>query len=164
LFALAFIAAPVAAASLASIDDWAGVYRVAHKTARGGVTLVDAEDILEIVKVTPTSAFFRTRLIEQNEHICALHGVADLKGGELIYRARKDALTGDEPPCEFHIRSFGGDLEFRDARSCSDFCGVGSSFEGVRFPAKAKRPIRYMARLLSSREYAEAMREHRQGR
>ena len=41
--------------------------------------------------------------------------------------------------------------------SCNQMCGARGHMDGVSFPLRARRRIRYLPRLLGSREYREAM-------
>jgi len=146
------------AASSNSIDDIAGVYK--HQFQNG---LVDgskytSEDILEIVKVSPAEAYIRTHLEFYNGHLCAICGVARLEGGALVYRPRDSG----EGKCALSLRRKGDRLVFDDpGDACkNDFCGARGIFNGQEFPLSGRRPIRYMPRLLASREYTAAIAEH----
>ena len=158
--ALAIVVAASAslAASSNSIDDIAGVYK--HQFQNG---LVDgskytSEDILEIVKVSPAEAYIRAHLEFYNGHLCGVAGVARLEGDALVYRPH-DNIEGK---CTLSLRRKGGRLVFEDpGDACKfDVCGARGAFNGQEFPLASRRPIRYMPRLLASREYAAAMAEH----
>ena len=145
------------AASSNSIDDIAGVYK--HQFQNG---LVDgskytSEDILEIVKVSPGEAYIRAHLEFYNGHLCAVAGVARSESDALVYRPRDNG----QGKCALALRRKGDRLVFEDpGDACKlDFCGARGVFNGQEFPLSGRRPIRYMSRLLASREYAAAMAE-----
>ena len=56
-----------------------------------------------------------------------------------------------------------GKLVFSDPGSnCkAQYCGERGRFEGTAFPMTSRRDIRYMTRLLASREYHEAITERK---
>jgi hypothetical protein len=67
-------------ASAVEIDAIEGAY---HRHFENGDVSGDkfaGEDVLEIVKITNDSAYFRTHLDIFNGHVCSLWGVADLVG------------------------------------------------------------------------------------
>src|SRR4051812_16211968 len=114
------------------------------------------EDIVEIVAVNPSAAYFRVGLDFYNGHRCSISGVAKSEGDALVYR--------DQPPflrqCSLTIRRTGKDLLLDDGESsCKSYCGARGGLSDVRLPYRSKRPIRYLARLKRSREYQEAIAE-----
>ena len=146
------------------LDRLAGVYK--HRAAPGfNQRSRDAgEDILEIVKLTDRTAYFRVHT-EDGEHICAIHGVAELTPDSLTYKS----VHSDPSPCTLKLRSSRDGVVLDDVgSSCSRWnCGAGADLgtgDRVNFRFSEKRQIRYMPRLLQSREYAEAMKEHDQRR
>ncbi len=126
--------------------------------------IVQVEDVLEIVRVDDSHAYFRTRLMFDNGHRCSLWGVAEQRGDELLYRQSADLLPG-LPACALKIRRSGDTVmltdrwEDKQATSCSSACGARGSLHDARFPFKSKRAIGYLPRLKSAREYREALAE-----
>src|SRR6476660_3949917 len=69
-----------------NIDSLAGVYRKTFANGNIDGGKYQSEDILEIVKVSPTTAYIRTHLEFFNGHVCNIWGVARLEGDALVYR------------------------------------------------------------------------------
>ena len=144
------------AADALSVDSIAGVYKVSHTLTAVDAPSYTAEDVLEIVKVSPQRAYIRTRLYFTNGHQCSLLGVANLRGNMLTYSTRDDP-TGDV--CELSLRVENGRVVFhdKDNKCMQHNCGMRGSFEGIGFPLSSRREIRYLPRLLASREYKGAL-------
>jgi hypothetical protein len=90
------------------------------------------ENVLEIVKVSPTSAYFRTRLEFFNGHTCILWGIANIEGNELVYRGGPNA---EEKECVLRLRLERGHIAFEDSEgACRDTCGArgGWAMERMR--------------------------------
>lgn len=139
-----------------------GVYKVRHKIAMYDGSLPagqfhTVEDVLEIVALPHGGAYLRVHSVFDNGHICGFHGIAKPEGDALVYRPH-DNIEGK---CALALRRKGDRLVFEDkGDACKyDFCGMRGGFEGASVPLSSRRPIRYMPRLLASREYAEAMTE-----
>jgi hypothetical protein len=159
---LAALGAVVAASSALaapaiSIDDVAGVYK--HRFQNGMVdgTKYASEDILEIVRVSPTEAYVRVHLEFYNGHLCSISGIAKAEGDALVYRPHQD--YGEQ--CALRLQEQKGSLVFADpGGSCKvQYCGMRGSFRGEAFSLKDRRAIRYMRVLLNSREYGQAVAE-----
>jgi hypothetical protein len=157
---IALVAAAATAAWAASgslVDDLAGVYK--DHFANGDVDgdKYKSEDVLEIVKTGPDQAYIRAHLEFYNGHSCAIYGIARLESGALVYRPKDDPASG----CVLTLKKAGGRVVFGDAGSaCKNlYCGMRGAFDGAGFDTGKRRPIRYMQRLLASREYAEAIAE-----
>ncbi len=146
------------------LDRLAGVYKhraapgLSQKTGRAGA------DILEIVKLSEQTAYMRVHT-EDGEHICGFHGVADMTQDALVYTG----VRNDGSSCTLKLRSSRDGVVLDDVGgSCSRWnCGVGAGLgtgDRVKFKFAEKRPIRYTPRILQSREYAEAVKEHDQRR
>ena len=118
-----------------------------------------AEDVLEIVPVSPTTAYVRTLLNFGNGHVCSMYGVFDAVGADLVYR--DPTRVEGEAPCVLKLRVRGPRLEFDDGQeTCRGDCGARGSWGGEGFPLTARRPIAYMSRLRASRQYRDAVAEH----
>ena len=157
-----FIAALAAAAALTAapiaIDDVTGVYKSRFNNGLVDGTTYKSEDVLEIVKVSPRQAYVRAHLEFYNGHVCDISGVAQLENGALVYRPHEN-LGKDK--CELALQRKGDKIVFGDKNfACKDmYCGARGSFNDESFPMSSRRSIRYMPRLLASRQYADAMRE-----
>jgi hypothetical protein len=150
LIVLAAVPMTVFAAPGLDIDSVAGLYNSApsnRETDSG-----KANDVLEVVKLSPTTAYVRTHL-EVDDAICSFWGVMHTDGDELV---GKDANL---PKCELRLHFSTGKVTFedRDHYCHREVCGENGAFESVEFSAKARRPITYMKRLLASRQYKEAI-------
>ncbi|MGZ3275359.1 MAG: hypothetical protein ACXU8S_13125 [Phenylobacterium sp.] len=163
LFSLTLaLASTASAATLGGrpdLDRLAGVYK--HRATPGfDRTDPPGEDILEIAKLSPQKAYIRIHT-EDGEHICGFHGVADLAPDALVFRNDYDFNS----PCTLKLRSNREGVVLDDVGGrCSRWsCGAGADLgtgDRVNFKFAEKREIRYMSRILQSREYAEAVKEH----
>jgi hypothetical protein len=150
-------AAPAADTAL-SIDGLAGVYKDRFQNGLVDGTNYTSEDVLEIVKVSPNEAYIRAELAFFNGHSCSISGIARRDGEKLVYRPRESHSDG---PCALTLRRQGDKLVFGDTNGqCkAGYCGARGGFDDVGFKLSARRPIRYMRRLLASHEYAQAIAE-----
>jgi hypothetical protein len=154
---LVFLSAPVLAADSLNLDQVAGVYKDRFESGFVDGSTFQAENVLEIVKLSSREAYVRFRLKFYNGHICAHYGVSKVEGADLVYRKR----TSDNETCVLSIR-FGKDkvvISEQDGVCRSHMCGMRGGLAGIDFDAKSRRTIRYMPRLLASRQYREAMAE-----
>jgi len=79
-----------------------------------------------------------------------------VEGEALVLRPQAD--TGER--CELKLVVKDGALRFDDTGGCRRyFCGARGGFVGEAFAVTSRRPIRYMARLKASREFAQALDE-----
>ena len=154
---LALLSAPVLAADALNLDQVSGVYKDAFPNMVDGESRT-SENILEVVKVSATEAYFRTRLVFYNGFLCSAWGVAKVEGANLVWRESNPDLN---EKCVLKISFTGGKATFSDDDGgCKRInCGFNASFDGIDFDAKSRRPIRYMSRLMASRQYKEAMQE-----
>lgn len=149
------------AASPAPLDPakLAGVYTVDFTNGLVTGETYRSENLLEIVPTAPGAAYVHTELEFYNGHSCALWGVAHVEGTELVYRSRQEPLTPGDAPCVLHVFTKGGKVMLDDQGTCQAWCGARGTLSGIDFPLSKRRPIRYMASLKASREYAEALAE-----
>lgn len=118
------------------------------------------EDVAEIVPIGPSQAYIRVHLDYYNGHSCGIFGVARGEGAALVYRSPQRQYDGRK--CVLTIRRADRSLSIDDAGgTCAGNCGARGSLSNVTIPYSSKRPIRYMARLKSSREYRDALAEAR---
>jgi hypothetical protein len=165
LLALGFLAgASSAQAQAIDLDQWAGAYRVRHKIYDvPQQKMLDAENILEIVKHSPKTAYFRFRLLFTNGHSCSGFGIAEADGSGLTYRAEQSAATGQS--CVIRIEPRNGTLSLAspdgaDGMCRRYYCGANGTIEGAAFPQAQKRQITYTDRIVQSRQYKEAIEEY----
>ena len=122
---------------------------------------VAAEDVIELARHDRTRLYFRAVLQFYNGHSCGIHGIASRESDAFVFRDR--AGGGEEESCTFRISANKTELVLTDritpdgAATCQAFCGARGSLSEYRIPLKARRPIRYLARLKASRQYQEAV-------
>ena len=161
LFAGAVLSlAGAAAAAPLRLADVAGVYHREERSQFANGEPYLASSVLEVVPVSPQAAYVRTHLAFANGHFCSTYGVFDLEGPALVRRDPAASEPG-KAPCVLRLAMKGGRIEFDDGRgTCQGDCGARGSWDGEGFPLSARRPIRYLPRLLASREYREATAAH----
>jgi hypothetical protein len=115
-----------------------------------------SDDALEIVKLSPATAYFRTHLEFFNGHLCSLWGVAEAEGQSLVYRQ-------PELQCVLRLDVAGGKISLVDEGGhCRDqTCGNRGMYDREAFSLKSRRSIRYMQKLLASEQYLSALKEYR---
>lgn len=152
------LSGPAWAASV-NIDTVAGVYKKTFKNGTIDGNKYQSEDILEIMKVTPSAAYVRTHLEFFNGHICNIWGVANVEGDALVYHGETNS-KGKQ--CLLSVRSKGGKVTLgdKDGACAIETCGARGMYNGTAFELKTRRPIRYMDVLLKSDEYKDAIDEH----
>jgi hypothetical protein len=150
------VASAAMAAPGSAIDDLAGVYKSRFQNGDVDGGKYQSEDVLEIVKTGPGQAYIRAHLEFFNGHSCAIHGIARLEGAALVYRPRDPGNS-----CALTLKKDGSRVAFSDAgNACKiQYCGERGAFNGAAFDYGGRRSIRYMVRLLASREYADAIAE-----
>jgi len=145
-----------------ALDEIAGVYK--HRFANADVQgdKYTSEDILEIVPIAPSAAYFRVHLEFFNGHVCDLSGVANWRVDRLVYEGPKSV---DGAPCQLTLAFSSGDVRIFEGengacreQTCGARGGYGfNNHQDADFVAGERRPIQYMARLLASSEYREAL-------
>jgi hypothetical protein len=151
---------PPIASRPSSLETMAGVYR--HRFANGDVTgrTFQSEDILEIVPVAPSAAYFRLHMEFYNGHMCNIWGVARQQAQTLVYNGQSDCrLTLARGPDG--VRIYEADNLACKMQTCGERGGYGAGpAKQVDFKAAERQPIRYMKTLLASRQYKAAMAEY----
>jgi hypothetical protein len=153
------IAASPAVAADIDIDKIAGVYKKQFKNGNISGDKYESEDVLEIVKASPATAYVKTHLEFFNGHVCNISGVADLEGGTLTYHG-PDNIEGK--PCELSVTAGRGKviLNDKDGHCAIGTCGNRGMYNGTAFELKRRRTIRYMDILLKSDDYKTAIDAH----
>ncbi|MEW6453806.1 MAG: hypothetical protein AB1490_24400 [Pseudomonadota bacterium] len=141
-----------------NVDAIAGVYKQQFKNGLVDGSKYDSEDILEIVKVSPTSAYVRAHYEFFNGHECNINGVAKADGDVLVYRGDTDS-QGKQ--CLLSVKVSGGKimLDDKDGVCGRETCGARGMYNGKSFALSKKRAIRYMDKLKKSDEYLDAIDE-----
>jgi hypothetical protein len=151
------------ATTLPPLDHLAGVYRysVPNPTTENGEWSSRLENILEIVPHTSASVYFRVHLAFEYAHFCDIWGIATVADGALVYRGPPSEVDGRS--CQLHLAVANGKLIPNDPDSIckSQTCGARGYYNAATgFILSARRPIRYMERLLASPQYVAAVAEY----
>lgn len=151
---------PAAASELIGRID--GVYkeRFANQLVDGQG--YESEDILEIVRVSENTVYFRTHLEFYNGHECNLWGLARFsRKGVLVYDDPEPPLDPEDPHCRLQFEVSADKITILDPKqTCKSFnCGMRGAFDGEDFALSARRPIKYMQLLKNSEEYKEALEQ-----
>jgi hypothetical protein len=152
--AVCLVSASLAQASVLNLDLIAGVYK--HRFENGDISgnKYESEDVLEIVKLQPTKAYFRVRLEFFNGHSCGAWGIATTERNSLVFRDRDHPAT----KCVLRMSVGSKRITFSDADgNCRQYCGMRGSFEGESFDRSARRPIRYLKRIFDSQQFKESV-------
>jgi hypothetical protein len=114
-----------------------------------------SDDALEIVKLSPNTAYFHTHLEFYNGHLCSIWGVAAVEGQSLVYR-------NPDTQCVLRLDVAGGKITFADeeGRCRVGTCGNRGMYDRESFRLASRRPIRYMRQLLASTQYTDALKEY----
>lgn len=159
-------AAAVAAetAPVQAMKDMEGVYK--HRFMNGIVTTsgpdekYESEDVVEIVRYDDTHIYVRAELQFYNGHSCSIAGMAGYEQGRFVYHDPEKSYDGG-PSCTLAVASSKGGITLTDrltpdgAATCRSYCGARGSLSD--YAISKRRPIRYMDRLLQSREYQKAI-------
>lgn len=167
-FALNAVAAEVPPTKV--MTDMAGVYK--HRFMNGIIGTgkapmeadepYESEDIVEIVPYSDTHIYIRAELAFYNGHSCSISGMAGYEQGRFVFHDPEKVYNGGAP-CTLTISQSNDALTITDRLSpdgeatCSGYCGARGSLSGVSMLKKSRRPIRYMPRIIKSREYQKAI-------
>ncbi len=149
----------LAFAANVNIDVLAGVYKKTFQNGNIDGGKYQSEDILEIVKISPTTAYVRTHLEFFNGHVCNIWGVAKVEGDGLVYHSETNS-QGKQ--CLLSVKLQGGKvtLDDKDGACAIGTCGNRGMYNGTAFELKKRRVIRYMDVLVNSDQYKDAVDEH----
>jgi hypothetical protein len=172
LFLLALPAAASAPSPAKAMHELAGVYK--HRFTNGRITPgkqpmeadehYRAEDIVEIVPHDATHIYIRARFEFYNGHLCAISGMARQEENAFVFHDPEPSSDGG-PPCTLRISKSKQSLRLTDrpypggAASCRAYCGVRGSLSDVAVEMKSRRPIRYLNRIVQSRQYRKAIED-----
>ncbi|MGZ3410699.1 MAG: hypothetical protein ACXWJT_05290 [Xanthobacteraceae bacterium] len=160
--AIAVIVTMICSSALSAdinIDSFAGVYRKTFANGNIDGGKYQSEDILEIVKVSPSTAYIRTHLEFFNGHVCNIWGVAKIEGDALVYRGPSNI---EGKPCVLSVKTVGGKVTLFDEHDACTVgtCGNRGMYTGEKFDLKTRRAIRYMDVLTKSEQYTDAVKEY----
>lgn len=120
-----------------------------------------SEDVLEIVPLSPTTAYFKSHTEFYNGHSCSISGVADADSDALVYTDRSGDRTASGDPCRLVLRVSATRITFEDdIGACKDHCGARGSLDRAEFERSRRRTIRYMKLLQGSDDFHRAVAEH----
>ncbi len=118
------------------------------------------ENVLEIIPYDLENAYFRIHMYFDNAHPCSIYGIASVsKNSELKY-----VTEGLYDKCVLNIKFSNDKISFSDSGNNCKYmsCGARGSYDGLDFfRMKQKRKISYLPVILGSREYEEAVNEHK---
>jgi len=149
----------LAFAANVNIDVLAGVYKKTFQNGNIDGGKYQSEDILEIVKISPTTAYVRTHLEFFNGHVCNIWGVAKVEGDGLVYHRETNSQG---KPCLLSMKVQAGKvtLDDKDGACAIGTCGNRGMYNGTAFELKKRRVISYMDVLVNSDQYKDAVDEH----
>lgn len=150
-------------ASIELIKNIEGVYK--HRFENGLVSgeKYQSEDIIEIVKYTDNSIYFRVSLQFYNGHVCGIYGIAKYEGNAFVYANNADKT--EPQACTLKISADKDALHITDridansSSTCRAYCGMRGSLSDYDISRDKKRKIRYLPIILKSRQYNEAVEE-----
>jgi hypothetical protein len=153
------MAATFALAAGVNLDALAGVYKKTFANGNIDGHKYQSEDILEIVKLSPSTAYIRAHLEFFNGHVCNIAGVAAVEDDALVYRG---PVNLEGKPCVLLLKAVNGALRLDDvADACTiGTCGNRGMYRGERFPLNRRRAIRYMDTIKASTDYTDALKDY----
>jgi hypothetical protein len=156
---LAVAVSSLALAANVNIDALAGVYKKSFQNGNIDGGKYQSENILEIVKISPTTAYVRTHLEFFNGHVCNIWCVANVEGDALVYHGETNSQG---KPCLLGVKVQAGKvtLDDKDGACAIGTCGNRGMYNGTAFELKKRRAIRYMSVLVNSDQYKDAVDEH----
>lgn len=142
-----------------ALASWLGVYKFRFKNGNIDGGTYQSENVLEVFRVTESTAYVRADLDFFNGHQCRFFGIAKAKDGQLVYRAPSTSPMGEG--CQMTFERKDGHVVLHDgAGKCSAAtCGSRGSYDGVTFAVSSRRPIGYGVRLMASEQYRAALAE-----
>ena len=148
-----------------NVEALAGVYKRSFQNGNIDGDVYRTEDVLEVVRLSPATAYFRAHLEFYNGHLCSIWGVVERTESDWVYRGPPSYLGKS---CILHLKIAGGKIVFDDeAQTCRELtCGARGMYSSsaklpvVYFDRSSRRRIRYMETLRASWQYAEAIAEY----
>ena len=157
--------AVIAAAPASPVSSLAGRYSKHFQNGLVDGSKYWSDDVIEIVPVDATHAYFRADLQFYNGHSCGISGIARAVGNTLVY-AEKAPMYDGADKCRLTIAAKGKALLLDDGdSSCKGYCGARGSLSNFDFVSySSKRPITYMAKLKGSSQYKSAIDDWKAGK
>lgn len=140
----------------------AGVYKSRFQNSDVDGDTWISEDILEIVRLSPTTAYIKSHLEFYNGHQCDISGVADVVDDALVYVDRSaDATLVSGKRCVLTLQVSATKITFEDPDSACKaiYCGARGGFVGD-VKRRTRRTIRYMKLLKDSADFHRAVLDH----
>ncbi|MGH8213978.1 MAG: hypothetical protein ACREPP_12200 [Rhodanobacteraceae bacterium] len=143
-----------------AVHALAGRYDQHHSSGFvGNPETYGVDDVAEIVPAGKDAAYFRVSLHFYNGHNCGIWGIANVEDGKLVYHDPTPSYSVARQ-CVLRLSHDGKYLKIDDEDgSCKMYCGLRGGLTDVRVPFSSRESIRYMARLKSSRQYQDAVKE-----
>ena len=160
LLALLLAAATPALAQPLDLSKVDGAYRQRFANQMVSGERYTSENILEVLRLSPDTAYIRTRLEFANGHQCNLAAIARVEGDALVYR-RPANVSSTPGGCTLRLRFGNGQVSFADeaGRCRADDCGARGDYEGAMLPLASRRAITYGDRIRASSEFRDAQQE-----
>jgi hypothetical protein len=155
----------IAAAPASPVQSLAGRYAKHFQNGFVDGSKYWSDNVVEIVPVDATHAYFRADLDFFNGHSCGISGIAKAVGKTLVYAEKAPSYDGG-PVCKLTISAKGKSLLLDDGEgTCKSYCGARGTLSRYDFiPLSSKRPISYMAKLKGSDEYKGAIEGWKSGK
>lgn len=133
------------------IAEIEGVYKEKFSNGLVDGTTYKSENILEIVRVSKSSIYFKVHTEFFNGHECNLNGLAKFSSqNSFVYRMED---------CVYLISANEKEILLSDHHgTCKEACGARGSLQEDKFPRSKKKAIGYLNRLKNSSEYKEAVK------
>jgi hypothetical protein len=158
--------AAIAAAPASPVTSLAGRYSRHFQNGLVDGSKFWSDDVIEIVPVDASHAYFRADLMFYNGHTCGISGIARAVGRTLVYAEKSAPTYQGAKACRLTISTKGKALLLDDGDgSCQAYCGARGSLSNYDFvPYASKRPITYMAKLKGSTQYQSAIDDWKSGK
>lgn len=151
------------APSTALIKNIEGVYKSRFENGLVSGETYQSEDIIEIVRYSPETIYFRVSLQFFNGHTCGLSGIAKYVDEAFVYKS--EVSSPEQRACTLKISAKKDVLHITDrvnadsASTCREYCGIRGSLGDYSIDRSKKRKIRYLPIVLKSRQYIDAVEE-----
>lgn len=150
-------------ASSKAISAIEGVYKHSFTNELINGEQFRSEDVIELMRYSPETIYFRIRPNFFNGHSCGIYGIAEYHNGAFIYTKHDDTST--KLACTLTIRRQNKSLNITDVvgtesrSSCRLYCGMRGSLMNYDISMTKKRAIKYEPLIKKSRQFHAAVAE-----
>lgn len=134
-----------------------GVYKRSFQNGSVQGETYTSENILEIVPYEKDMIYFVIKSYFYNGHSCSVSGIAQYQDGKFIFSPSEPF---EDQPCKLNISLKNGHIiSIQDVNDVCRryYCGVRGGLNDESFTLEKRRKIKYMERILNSRQYKEAI-------